>query len=78
MYKTTVDVFLNEIKTHYKESINHWLEELTSDFNRIEQDKVINMFEANINLKFLLLSKNGDININFQNKKNMEIILIII
>ena len=58
----TVDVFLNEIKTHYKESINHWLEDLTSDFNRTEQDKVINTFEANINLKFLLLSKNGDIN----------------
>ena len=54
----TVSAFMNEIKTHCKESINHWLEDLTSDFNRFEQDKVINMFEANINLQFLLLSKN--------------------
>ena len=54
----TITVFMNEIKSHCKESINHWLEDLTIDFNRLEQDKVINMFEANINLKFLLLSKN--------------------
>ena len=60
----SVTVFLNEIIKHSKESINHWLEDLTSDFNRFEQDKVINMFEANINLKFLILSKGGNINNN--------------
>ena len=60
----TVTVFLNEIKNHSKESINHWLEDLTYDFNRFEQDKVINMFEANINLKFLIISKGGNINNN--------------
>ena len=60
----TVTIFLNEIKVHCKESINHWLEDLSEDFNRLQQDKVINMFEANINLKFLILSKGGDINNN--------------
>lgn len=55
--ENTVTAFLNEIKNHFKESINHWLEDLTADFNRFEQDKVINMFEANINLKILQLSK---------------------
>ena len=54
--EATVTVFLNEIKSHCKESINHWLEDLTIDFNRLEQDKVINMFEANFNLKYLILS----------------------
>ena len=54
----TVILFLNEITTHCKESINHWLEDLTIDFNRLEQDKVINMFEASINLNFLKISKN--------------------
>ena len=51
----TVTVFLNEIKNHSKESINHWLEDLSSNFNLFEQDKVVNMFEANINLKFLII-----------------------
>ena len=60
----TVTVFINEIKGHFKESIHHWLEDLSADFNRLQQDKVINMFEANINLKFLILSKGGDINTN--------------
>ena len=55
--ENSVQVFLNEIIKHSKESINHWLEILTEDFNRFEQDKVINMFEANIRLKFLILSK---------------------
>ena len=53
----TVNVFIDEIKSHFKESIYHWLEDLTIDFNRFQQDKIINMFEANINLKFLLLTK---------------------
>ena len=53
--EATVTAFLNEIKSHCKESINHWLEDLTIDFNRLEQDKVINMFEANFNLKYLIL-----------------------
>ena len=35
----TANVFINEIKTHFKESIHHWLEDLTIDFNRFEQDK---------------------------------------
>ena len=62
----TVNVFINEIKTHFKESIHHWLEDLTIDFNRFEQDKVINMFEATINLKFLVLTKE------IKNKKEEE------
>ena len=53
----TVNIFINEIKSHCKESISHWIEDLTIDFNRFEQDKVINMFEFNINLKFLFLAK---------------------
>ena len=64
----TVIMFLNEIKTHSKESIAHWLEVLTEDFNRFEQDKVLNMFEAKIYLKILVLSKGGDI----QTKKYEE------
>ena len=59
--EATVTAFLNEIKSHCKESISHWLEDLTIDFNRLQQDKVINMFEANFNLKYLILSKGGNI-----------------
>ena len=56
---TCVTVFLNEIFSHPPESISHWLEDLTEGFNRFEKDKVINTFEAVINLKIILLSKGG-------------------
>ena len=72
----TVIIFLNEIKTHCKESISHWLEDLTIDFNRLEQDKIINMFEASINLNFLKLAKYQDLNNNileYENKKEENI-----
>ena len=54
-----VTVFLNEIFSHCNESISHWLEVLTEKFNRFEEDKVLNTFEAVINLKIILLSKGG-------------------
>ena len=79
----TVIVFLNEIIKHCKESINHWLEDLTIDFNRLEQDKVINMFEAAINLNFLKMAKNqntsnNDEDLDYENKsKNVMDINII-
>ena len=57
--ETTITLFLNEIFSHVNESINHWLEDLTEGFNRFVKDKVINMFEAIINLKIIILSKGG-------------------
>ena len=57
--ESTVTLFLNEIFSHFSGSRTHWLEDLTDGFNRYESDKVINMFEAIINLKFLVLSKGG-------------------
>ena len=67
--ESTVVLFLNEILSHCSESISHWLEDLTERFNRFEKDKVINMFEAVINLKFLILSKGGKY---FDNYKVLE------
>ena len=55
----SITVFLNEIFSHCNASVNHWLEDLTEGFNRFEKDKVINMFEAIINLKILILAKGG-------------------
>ena len=57
--ESSITLFLNEIFSHCSSSVNHWLEDLTEGFNRFEQDKVINMFEAIINLKILVLSKGG-------------------
>ena len=68
--EVTMTEFLCEIKNHCKESISHWLEDLTIDFNRREQDRVINMFEANFNLKYLILSKGGSIDNNKENVNN--------
>ena len=57
--ESSITVFLNEIFSHYNASVSHWLEDLTEGFNRFEKDKVINMFEAVINLKLLVLAKGG-------------------
>ena len=57
--ETTITLFLNEVFSHVNESVSHWLEDLTEGFNRFEKDKVINMFEAVINLKIIVLSKGG-------------------
>ena len=57
--EATITLFLNEIFSHVKESADHWLEDLTEGFNRFEKDKVINTFEAVINLKIIVLSKGG-------------------
>lgn len=57
--ETTITLFLNEIFSHAKKSISHWLEDLSEKFNRFEKDKTINMFEAVINLKIIVLSKGG-------------------
>ena len=57
--ESTVTLFLNEIFSHCNESISHWLEDLTERFNRFQEDKVINMFEAVINLKIIVLSNGG-------------------
>jgi len=65
--ENTVTLFLEEIKTHFPESISHWLEDLTYDFHLLEKDKVLNTFESQINLKILILSKGGNINNNLEN-----------
>ena len=57
--ESAITIFLNEIFSHCSESISHWLEDLTEGFNRFQQDKVINVFEAVINLKIIILSKGG-------------------
>ena len=57
--ESSITLFLNEIFSHCSSSISHWLEDLTEGFNRFEKDKVINMFEAMINLKILVLEKGG-------------------
>lgn len=54
-----ITLFLNEIFSHCNASMSHWLEDLTEGFNRFEKNKVINMFEAVINLKIIQLSKGG-------------------
>ena len=53
--KFTAEKFVEGLSKKEKESINHWLEDIAKDFNINQQDKVINAFEANINLNFLLL-----------------------
>ena len=57
--EASITLFLNEIFSHCNASVSHWLEDLTEGFNRFEKDKVINMFEAIINLKILVLAKGG-------------------
>ena len=64
--ENTVTLFLEEIRTHFQESISHWLEDLTYDFHLLEKDKVMNTFESQINLKILILSKGGNINNNLE------------
>ena len=63
--KYTAEAFIRELAKKVKESINHWLEDISKDFNIYQKDKVINAFEANINLNFLLLAnkiKKNEIN----------------
>jgi hypothetical protein len=67
--ESSITVFLNEIFSHCSSSISHWLEDLTEGFNRFEQDKVINTFEAVINLKILVLEKGGK---HFDNYKVLD------
>lgn len=52
--KSTAEKFVNVIVKKKKESINHWLEDISKDFNILQKDKVINTLEAGINLHFLL------------------------
>ena len=54
--KYTSEAFVKGLSNKVKESINHWLEDIATDFNIYQKDKVINAFEANINLNFLLLA----------------------
>ena len=54
--KFTAEEFVKQLSKKKKESINHWLEDISKDFNIYQKDKVINTFEANINLNFLLLA----------------------
>ena len=51
--ENTVTLFLEEIRTHFQESISHWLEDLTYDFHLLEKDKVMNTFESQITLNYL-------------------------
>ena len=67
--EASVTMFLNEIFSHCSSSASHWLEVLTEGFNRFEKDKVINMFEAVINLKIIILSKGGK---HFDNYKVLQ------
>ena len=67
--EATITLFLNEVFSHVNESISHWLEDLTEGFNRYQKDKVINMFEAIINLKIIVLSKGGK---HFDNYKVLD------
>ena len=53
--KFTAEKFVNSIAKKKKISINHWLEDISKDFNVFQKDKVINSFSANITLHFLLL-----------------------
>ena len=80
--KFTAEKFVQGLSKKEKESINHWLEDIAKDFNINQKDKVINAFEANINLNFLLLAnkiknqKNeGDENNNdYENKIDINVI----
>ena len=54
--KYTAEKFIKEIIKKPKNSINHWLEDISKDFNIVQKDKIINTFEANINLHFLLVA----------------------
>ena len=67
--ESSITILLNEIFSHSKESIGHWIEDLTEGFNRFEKDKVINLFEAMINLKIIILSKGGK---HFDNYKVLD------
>ena len=53
--KFTAEEFIKEIVKKTKVSINHWLEDISKDFNIFQKDKIINEFEAKINLNFLLI-----------------------
>ena len=80
--KFTAEKFVQGLSKKLKESINHWLEDIAKDFNINQTDKVINAFEANINLNFLLLANKikkqenkDDENYNdFENKIDMNVI----
>ena len=54
--KYTAEEFIKEIVKKKKASINHWLEDISKDFNIFQKDKIINEFEAKINLNFLLIA----------------------
>ena len=77
--ESSITLFLNEIFSHCNASVNHWLEDLTEGFNRFEKDKVINMLEAIINLKLLILSKGGKHFYNYKvlNKEEKNIINLV-
>ena len=70
--KYTAEAFVKGLSKKVKESINHWLEDIAKDFNNYQKDKVINAFEANINLNFLLLANK----IKKKKIKMMKIIII--
>ena len=50
--KNTSRKFITEILTQKSISITHWLEDMTSNFDIKEKDKIKNMFEASIYLFF--------------------------
>jgi len=70
--KFTTEEFVKRLSTKKKESINHWLEDISKDFNINQQDKVINAFEANINLNFLLLANKIKQQANKDDKNNND------
>ena len=80
--KYTAEAFVKGLSKKVKESINHWLEDIAKDFNNYQKDKVINAFEANINLNFLLLAnkikkqenQNDENNNNYQTKIDINVI----
>ena len=70
--KFTAEKFVQGLSQKEKESINHWLEDIAKDFNINQQDKVINAFEANINLNFLLLANKIKSQVNEGNENNND------
>ena len=80
--KFTTEKFVQGLSKKVKESINHWLEDIAKDFNINQKDKVINAFEANINLNFLLLAnkikkqenEDDEIYNDYKNKIDMNVI----
>ena len=80
--KFSAEKFVQGLSKKNKESINHWLEDISKDFNINQKDKVINAFEANINLNFLLLAnkiknqenEGNEKNHNYENKIDINVI----